>query len=180
MYSPKSWLHMFQNVHIIWSHFIKVHSDYRYNRYHPNCPALCPENLKKIITKNGKKSFHGFGAQWHALSQRRSERLLLLRSKASRGQWSSHSASGAPGTKKPLKQPNKVEAQEPPDPRRHGSIALKVSDTWQAEPSLMAGCRQMYIIDTTFMFVFNEPLVLIVQHTKHLHPVFWADPSGLS
>ena len=144
------------------------------------CVQKISQNKKIIITKNGIKSFHGFGAQWHALSQRRSERLLLLRSKASRGQWSSHSASGAPGTKKPLKQPNKVEAQEPPDPRRHGSIALKVSDTWQAEPSLMAGCWQMHIIDTTFMFVFNEPLVLIVQHAEHLHHVFWADPSGLS
>jgi len=49
-------------------------------------------------------SFHGFGAQWHALSQRRSERSLPLRSKASRGQWSSHSASAAPATKQHLKQ----------------------------------------------------------------------------
>jgi len=52
-----------------------------------------------------------------------------------------------------------MEAQEPSNPRRPGSIALKVSDTWQAEPSLMAGRWQMHIIDTTFMFMLNEPLI---------------------
>lgn len=36
---------MFLSFPIIWSYLISVHSDSRNTRYHPNCPALCSENL---------------------------------------------------------------------------------------------------------------------------------------